>query len=84
VPLVARCYFVLIPRSGQLSACELEMNKEDLGFTATMFGWGAAFLLLLYFFFEVRAIWPLESLERAVDRRIMVFVVTGPVSAAMD
>ena len=55
----------------------LEMNK-DLGFTATMFGWGAGIFFFGYFFFEVPSNLALERFgARLWIARIMV--TWGPI-----
>jgi hypothetical protein len=63
VPFVALCYFVCYLDRVNVGFAALEMNK-DLGFTATMFGWGAGI-----FFFDIssskcRAIWRSSGSER--------------------
>jgi ACS family tartrate transporter-like MFS transporter len=52
VPFVALCYFVCYLDRVKVGFAALQMNS-DLGFTATMFGWGAGIFFFGYFFFEV-------------------------------
>ena len=52
VPFVALCYFVCYLDRVNVGFAALQMNS-DLGFTATMFGWGAGIFFIGYFFFEV-------------------------------
>jgi len=56
--------------------------NNDLGFTATMFGWGAGIFFFGYFIFEVPSNLALERFgARLWIARIMV--TWGPLSAAM-
>ena len=52
VPFVALCYFVCYLDRVNVGFAALQMNS-DLGFTATVFGWGAGIFFFGYFFFEV-------------------------------
>src|ERR1700741_4025398 len=52
VPFVALCYFLCYLDRVNVGFAALQMNS-DLGFTATMFGWGAGIFFFGYFFFEV-------------------------------
>ena len=81
VPFVALCYFVCYLDRVNVGFAALEMNK-DLGFTATMFGWGAGIFFFGYFFFEVPSNLALERFgARLWIARIMV--TWGLLSAAM-
>ena len=81
VPFVALCYFVCFLDRVNVGFAALEMNK-DLGFTATMFGWGAGIFFFGYFFFEVPSNLALERFgARLWIARIMV--TWGLLSAAM-
>ena len=80
VPFVALCYFVCYLDRVNVGFAALEMNK-DLGFTATMFGWGAGIFFFGYFFFEVPSNLALERFgARLWIARIMV--TWGLLSAA--
>src|ERR1700749_3686704 len=52
VPFVALCYFVAYLDRVNVGFAALQMNK-DLGFSASMFGFGAGIFFIAYFFFEV-------------------------------
>src|SRR5207248_1430355 len=81
VPFVALCYFVCYLDRVNVGFAALETNK-DLGFTATMFGWGAGIFFFGYFFFEVPSNLALERFgARLWIARIMV--TWGLLSAAM-
>ena len=81
VPLVALCYFVCYLDRVNVGFAALQMNS-DLGFTATMFGWGAGIFFFGYFFFEVPSNLALERFgARLWIARIMV--TWGLLSAAM-
>ncbi|MGA7263618.1 MAG: MFS transporter [Stellaceae bacterium] len=81
VPFVALCYFVCYLDRVNVGFAALEMNK-DLGFSATMFGWGAGIFFFGYFFFEVPSNLALERFgARLWIARIMV--TWGLLSAAM-
>ena len=56
VPFVALCYFLCYIDRVNLGFAALQMNS-DLGFSATMFGWGAGIFFFGYFFSKRRAIW---------------------------
>ena len=56
VPFVALCYFVCYLDRVNVGFAALRMNS-DLGFTATMFGWGAGIFFVGYFSSKCRAIW---------------------------
>jgi ACS family tartrate transporter-like MFS transporter len=81
VPFVALCYFLCYLDRVNVGFAALEMNK-DLGFTATMFGWGAGIFFFGYFFFEVPSNLALERFgARLWIARIMV--TWGVLSACM-
>jgi len=81
VPFVALCYFLCYLDSVNVGFAALQMNK-DLGFTATMFGWGAGIFFFGYFIFEVPSNLALERFgARLWIARIMV--TWGLLSAAM-
>ena len=81
VPFVALCYFVCYLDRVNVGFAALQMNS-DLGFTATMFGWGAGIFFFGYFFFEVPSNLALERFgARLWIARIMV--TWGLLSAAM-
>jgi MFS transporter, ACS family, tartrate transporter len=81
VPFVALCYFVCYLDRVNVGFAALQMNS-DLGFTATMFGWGAGIFFVGYFFFEVPSNLALERFgARLWIARIMV--TWGLLSAAM-
>jgi MFS family permease len=61
VPFVALCYFLCYLDRVNVGFAALQMNS-DLGFTATMFGWGAGIFFFGYFFFEVPSNLALELL----------------------
>jgi MFS family permease len=78
---VALCYFVCYLDRVNIGFAALQMNS-DLGFTATMFGWGAGIFFFGYFFFEVPSNLALERFgARLWIARIMV--TWGLLSAAM-
>ena len=82
VPFVALCYFVCYLDRVNVGFAALQMNS-DLGFTATMFGWGAGIFFIGYFFFEVPSNLALERFgARLWIARIMV--TWGLLSAAMS
>ena len=81
VPFVALCYFVCYLDRVNVGFAALQMNS-DLGFTATVFGWGAGIFFFGYFFFEVPSNLALEHFgARLWIARIMV--TWGLLSAAM-
>src|ERR1700746_3269822 len=81
VPFVALCYFVCYLNRVNVGFAALQMNS-DLGFTATVFGWGAGIFFFGYFFFEVPSNLALERFgARLWIARIMV--TWGLLSAAM-
>jgi MFS transporter, ACS family, tartrate transporter len=81
VPFVALCYFVCYLDRVNVGFAALQMNS-DLGFTATVFGWGAGIFFVGYFFFEVPSNLALERFgARLWIARIMV--TWGLLSAAM-
>jgi sugar phosphate permease len=82
IPFVALCYFVCYLDRVNVGFAALQMNS-DLGFTATMFGWGAGIFFFGYFFFEVPSNLALERFgARLWIARIMV--TWGLLSAAMS
>src|SRR5437762_11595714 len=81
VPFVALCYFVCYLDRVNVGFAALQMNS-DLGFTATVFGWGAGIFFFGYFFFEVPSNLALERFgARLWIARSMV--TWGLLSAAM-
>jgi ACS family tartrate transporter-like MFS transporter len=52
LPLIVVIYFVAYMDRTNVSFASLSMNK-DLGFTATLYGWGAGIFFIGYFLFEV-------------------------------
>ena len=81
VPFVALCYFLCYLDRVNVGFAALQMNS-DLGFTATVFGWGAGIFFFGYFFFEVPSNLALERFgARLWIARIMV--TWGLLSAAM-
>jgi MFS transporter, ACS family, tartrate transporter len=81
VPFVALCYFLCYLDRVNVGFAALQMNS-DLGFTATMFGWGAGIFFFGYFFFEVPSNLALERFgARLWIARIMV--TWGLLSAGM-
>jgi MFS transporter, ACS family, tartrate transporter len=81
VPFVALCYFLCYLDRVNVGFAALQMNS-NLGFTATMFGWGAGIFFFGYFFFEVPSNLALERFgARLWIARIMV--TWGLLSAAM-
>ena len=72
VPFVALCYFLCYLDRVNVGFAALQMNN-DLGFTATMFGWGAGIFFFGYFIFEVPSNLALERFgARLWIARIMV------------
>ena len=81
VPFVALCYFLCYLDRVNVGFAALQMNS-DLGFSATVFGWGAGIFFFGYFFFEVPSNLALERFgARLWIARIMV--TWGLLSAAM-
>jgi hypothetical protein len=68
VPFVALCYFLCYLDRVNVGFAALQMNK-DLGFTATMFGWGAGIFSLAISSLKCRAIWRSNGLERGFGSR---------------
>ncbi len=60
VPFIALCYFVCYLDRVYVGFAALTMN-DDLGFTATVFGWGAGIFFFGYFLFEVPSNLALEQ-----------------------
>ena len=82
VPFVALCYFVCYLDRVNVGFAALTMNG-DLGFTATVFGWGAGIFFFGYFLFEVPSNLALERFgARLWIARIML--TWGLLSAAMS
>jgi D-galactonate transporter len=82
VPFVALCYFVCYLDRVNVGFAALTMNK-DLGFTATVFGWGAGIFFFGYFLFEVPSNLALERFgARLWIARIML--TWGVLSACMS
>src|SRR5215469_10530041 len=72
VPFIALCYFLCYLDRVNVGFAALQMNN-DLGFTATMFGWGAGIFFFGYFLFEVPSNLALERFgARLWIARIMV------------
>ena len=81
VPFLIACYFVAFLDRVNVGFAALQMNK-DLGFSATVYGWGAGIFFLGYFLFEVPSNIALERVgARKWIARIMV--TWGVVSAGM-
>jgi ACS family tartrate transporter-like MFS transporter len=82
VPFVALCYFVCYLDRVNVGFAALTMNK-DLGFSATVFGWGAGIFFFGYFLFEVPSNLALERFgARLWIARIML--TWGVLSAGMS
>ena len=81
VPFLMLCYFVAFVDRVNLSFAALQMN-HDLGFSATVYGWGAGLFFIAYFICEVPSNLLLEKVgARRWIARIMVS--WGLVSACM-
>ena len=81
VPFLIVCYFVAYLDRVNVGFAALQMNK-DLGFSATVYGWGAGIFFIGYFLFEVPSNIALERVgARKWIARIMVS--WGVVSACM-
>jgi D-galactonate transporter len=81
VPFVALCYFLCYLDRVNVGFAALQMNN-DLGFSATVFGWGAGIFFFGYFFFEVPSNLALERFgARLWIARIML--TWGLLSAGM-
>jgi len=81
VPFIALCYFLCYLDRVNVGFAALQMNS-DLGFTATMYGWGAGIFFFGYFFFEVPSNLALDRFgARLWIARIMI--TWGLLSAAM-
>src|SRR5919202_3515644 len=81
IPFLMLCYFVAYLDRVNLGFAALDMNKA-LGFTATVFGWGAGIFFIGYFIFEVPSNIILEKTgARIWIARIMI--TWGIVSGAM-
>jgi sugar phosphate permease len=63
VPFVALCYFLCYLDRVNVGFAALQMNN-DLGFTATMFGWGAGIFFFGISFSKSPAIWRSNGSER--------------------
>jgi D-galactonate transporter len=71
VPFLILCYFIAYLDRVNVGFAALTMN-QDLGFSATLFGWGAGIFFIGYFFFEVPSNIALERFgARAWIARIM-------------
>jgi len=82
IPFMVFAYLLCYIDRVNLGFAALTMNKE-LGFTATMFGWGAGILFVGYFLFEVPSNVALQKFgARIWIARIMI--TWGIVSAAMS
>jgi sugar phosphate permease len=62
VPFAALCYFLCYLDRVNVGFAALQMNN-DLGFTATMFGWGAGIFFFGYFFSKYLATSPSNASE---------------------
>jgi ACS family tartrate transporter-like MFS transporter len=81
VPFLVLSYLLCYIDRVNLSFAALTMNQE-LGFTATMFGWGAGIMFIGYFIFEVPSNIALQKFgARVWIARIMI--TWGIISAAM-
>ena len=81
IPFLVLAYLLCYIDRTNLGFAALTMNKE-LGFTATIFGWGAGIFFIGYFFFEVPSNLALEKFgARVWIARIMI--TWGIISAAM-
>lgn len=81
IPFLVLAYLLCYIDRTNLGFAALTMNKE-LGFTATIFGWGAGIFFIGYFFFEVPSNLALEKFgARIWIARIMI--TWGIISAAM-
>ena len=82
VPFLILCYFVAYLDRVNVGFAALTMNK-DLGFSATVFGWGAGIFFLGYFIFEVPSN---VALERFGARRWIARIMLswGILSTAMS
>lgn len=81
LPLIVVIYFVAFMDRTNLGFAAIEMNK-DLGFTATLYGWGAGIFFLGYFLFEV----PSNMILAKVGARIWIariMITWGIIAAAM-
>src|SRR5271154_3654263 len=81
VPFLMACYFVAFLDRVNVGFAALQMNK-DLGFSSTVYGWGAGIFFLAYFVFEV----PSNLLMERVGARLWIariMISWGLVSAAM-
>jgi ACS family tartrate transporter-like MFS transporter len=81
VPFLILCYFVAYLDRVNVGFAALTMNK-DLGFSATVFGWGAGIFFIGYFIFEVPSN---VALERFGARRWIARIMLswGVLSTAM-
>ncbi len=81
VPFLIVCYFVAFLDRVNVGFAALQMN-QDLGFSATVYGWGAGIFFLGYFLFEVPSN---IALERVGARRWIarIMITWGVVSAGM-
>lgn len=81
IPFLVFAYLLCYVDRVNLGFAALTMNK-DLGFTATIFGWGAGILFFGYFLFEVPSNLALQKFgARVWIARIMI--TWGIISAAM-
>ncbi|MDR3564616.1 MAG: MFS transporter [Negativicutes bacterium] len=81
IPFLVLAYLLCYIDRTNLGFAALTMNK-DLGFTATVFGWGAGIFFIGYFFFEVPSNLALQKFgARIWIARIMI--TWGIISAAM-
>ncbi|HET6307431.1 MAG TPA: MFS transporter [Rhodopila sp.] len=81
IPFLMACYFVAFLDRVNVGFAALQMNK-DLGFSSTVYGWGAGIFFLAYFVFEV----PSNLLMERVGARLWIariMISWGLVSAGM-
>jgi D-galactonate transporter len=81
IPFLMACYFVAFLDRVNVGFAALQMNK-DLGFSSTVYGWGAGIFFLAYFVFEV----PSNLLMERVGARLWIariMVTWGVISAGM-
>jgi ACS family tartrate transporter-like MFS transporter len=81
LPLIVAIYFVAYVDRSNVAFAALSMNR-DLGFSATVYGWGAGMFFLGYFLFEV----PSNIILHRVGARVWIariMVTWGLVSASM-
>lgn len=80
VPLMGLCYFVNYLDRVNIGFAALTMN-QDLGLTATQFGWGAGLFFLAYFTFEIPSSLAMQRYG-ARNWIVRIMVTWGIISAA--